>query len=84
MRTKKTTSEPAREPVIFGFGPALERFREGFLLRRLYWPPGRWVELDEGFFYMGDGVPPTDKLKRNPWTPREEDILSFDWEIFEA
>lgn len=86
--TRKTTFNTKFFQDAFGFGRALARLKDGFLVRRATWPEGVWLELDEKVIYVANGVPNgalgTTEIHRNLWDSSSQDLMANDWAVLDV
>lgn len=70
----------------FGFGKALAKLRDGFLVARDVWGLGVYLEMDDGQLWAVEGDPSvlTKAGARKLYQSTTEDILSEDWRVAES
>lgn len=84
MLTKKTIFKgPGFVPAGFGFGKALARLKEGWLVRRASWPKGVWIVEDDGEIYNG-AMAPGEEIRRSVSQLKNQDLLAHDWEVLDV
>jgi hypothetical protein len=82
----KTTSRRRRRKESSGFGGTLSRLRHGFLMTRLAWGFGLYLEMDDSQLWVvhGDPADMSRSGGRQLWQPTTEDVLAEDWRVAES